>query len=167
VDGVPTLENCYLGCRLEEILEAHRAVLAHGILYARVRVPNLVRITASASIAMEVVFSAADPADPAPVAMKDLLLFPFVVPELALGAVIGAEDLAATNALAARLLRRPANLADHLLDLRPVKLMRLGVVVTMATPERLATTRRHNATSAPVVAAASAGALGDVGGDGA
>lgn len=99
MDRVPTLQDGHLEGRLKEVLETHRAILPHGVLHAYVRVPNLVRVATTASITMEVVIAATNPADSTSRTMENLFLDAFVVPEVASPAKIFPEDLATGEAL--------------------------------------------------------------------
>mmetsp|Transcript_45400 Transcript_45400/g.82997 ORF Transcript_45400/g.82997 Transcript_45400/m.82997 type:complete len:85 (-) Transcript_45400:406-660(-) len=83
VDGMAALENGHLTCGLEEIRKADWAVLPHGILHARVRLSDLVRVATPARIAVKVVLTAAYSAYSALPAVENLFVMPFVIPELA------------------------------------------------------------------------------------
>mmetsp|Transcript_138569 Transcript_138569/g.386512 ORF Transcript_138569/g.386512 Transcript_138569/m.386512 type:complete len:226 (+) Transcript_138569:184-861(+) len=159
MNGVPTLQDGYLCGGLEEVLQAHRAVLVHRVLHACVVGPDLDGVAAAARIAMKVVLTATDTADAALVAVENLLLDAVVVPEVTGRAVVIAEHLATSHAVAPWRLPREARLADYLPDLRPVDLMRspavatLGLIVAVPAPECLPAAGGNYATTASVVAA--------------
>jgi len=89
VYGMTALQDGDLDGRLKEILNADGTILVHGVLHAGVGVPNLVGITASTGVAVEVILAAANTTDTALLAMKNLLLHSLVVPKVAVGTEVG------------------------------------------------------------------------------
>lgn len=88
----------------------------HGVLHARVGVPNLIGIARPASITMEVVFTPSHATDPASLAVENLLLISIVVPQVAVRTEVGPQDGFAINALSGSWLHNETQLADHLCD---------------------------------------------------
>mmetsp|Transcript_99532 Transcript_99532/g.187121 ORF Transcript_99532/g.187121 Transcript_99532/m.187121 type:complete len:139 (+) Transcript_99532:526-942(+) len=131
----------------------------HGVLDASMRIPDLVRIAAATGVAVEVVLAPTDAADATPLAVEDLLLDAVVVPEVAVRAEVGTEDLVAVGTLPARRLRPETPLADHLSDASPVNLVGpqpttvLPLVVAMAAPENFSAAWCDNSAFAPIMPA--------------
>jgi len=158
VDGVAALQNRDLHRGLEQVLQANRAILMHGLLHASVRAPYLVRIATPTSVAMEEFVPASHATYATTAAMEDLLLDPLVIPEVALSAEVRSEDLPTRHATLPRPLRGLAVMADDLSDPCPVdlvlsRLAPLSLVVAVAAPEVRPAAWRHDAAAPPVVAA--------------
>lgn len=132
----------------------------HRILDARVRCPNLVGVAAPARVAVEVILLAANTANATLVAMKNLLLHPLVVPEIASLAKVSTEIGTAGNALPRGWLSDVASRTDHLRDPCPVDFVRTGavvclpVVVAVSAPKGFAAARGDDTASPLVVLAA-------------
>lgn len=155
MDRVPALQDGDLRCGLEEVTEAHRTVLVHRTLNTSVPSPDLIRITAPALIAVEKVFLSATATNAAFFAVEQLLLQPFIIPEVAGTAIVGTKNLATRETGSAGFLFGETTLANDGLYLLSVDLMVLGAafIMTVATPEQLATTWSDNLASSSVVSA--------------
>lgn len=155
VDRVAALQDGHLRRGLEEVAEAHRTVLVHRTLDAGVPSPDLIGVTAPTGVAVEEVLLPAPATNTAFVAVKHLLLQPFIVPEIAGTAVIGTKNLATRETGSAGFLFGETTLANDGLYLLSVDLMVLGAafIMTVATPEQLATTWSDNLASSSVVSA--------------
>jgi hypothetical protein len=92
------LQDGDLHSGLEKVLETNRAILMHGVLYAHVRLSDLVRVATPTSVAVEVVLATTNPAYSALVAVEDQFLDALVVPEVAVLAKVGPEDLSTGSA---------------------------------------------------------------------
>lgn len=155
---MPTLQDSNLDGRLEEILNADRAILVHGILHANVRVADLVGIAAATGVTVEKVLATTHAADTTLRTMKNLLLDSIVVPEVTVWTEVGPQDGLAIDTLPARWLRKKAHLADHLFDARSVDLVGshsdiFFLVVAMPAPKDVSAAWSHNATFSSVVSA--------------
>lgn len=159
VDGVSALQDRYLRCGLEKVLQAHGTVAPHCVLHANVGILDLRRITGAAGVAMEVVFTTANAAESAFFTVEDLLPQAVIVPKVALWAEVSCEKAAANFAILHRGLPVATNVANHLGNLGSIELVwpltgTGGLVVAVTTPEDLVAAQRPDPAAPPVVLAA-------------
>eukprot|EP00746_Dinoflagellata_sp_MGD_P121964 gnl/MRDRNA2_/MRDRNA2_56984_c0_seq1.p2 gnl/MRDRNA2_/MRDRNA2_56984_c0~~gnl/MRDRNA2_/MRDRNA2_56984_c0_seq1.p2 ORF type:complete len:181 (+),score=21.11 gnl/MRDRNA2_/MRDRNA2_56984_c0_seq1:79-621(+) len=157
---VATLQDSHLRCGLEKILQTHRAILVHCILYTSVRGADFIGIAAATCIAMEVILSTSHATNAAPRTMENTLLRPIIIPEVANLTEVATESLATSLAALRWELPQIALLTYNLFDPFAINLMGslahvFCLVVTMTAPESLATARRNNLAMSPVVSAPS------------
>merc|ERR1719191_2723305 len=115
----------------------------HSVLHTCVRISDLVRVAAPASVAMEVVLAATNTAYSALGAMEYQFLNAVIIPEFAILAEVGPKDLPARNAILSWRLSCRTLLADHFRDLCSVNFVGvnptgiLDLIVTVTAPEGL------------------------------
>jgi len=164
VDGVSAVSEYGDDPRgVEQILQAHGAVLMHRTLDALVCVPYADGVATAARVAVKEILTTSNATDATPIAVKGLFLMCAVVPKVALIAVVGAEGLLALDT------RRPCRLpltaphTNHLTQPEPVQLVLLvrrriaavfDCVVAVSAPEHLIALRTHHLACPPVVCAA-------------
>lgn len=151
MNGVSALKYGDLGHRLEEILQADGAVAAHGVLHAAVRVFDLRWVAAATRVAVKIIVSTSHSTNAALVTMEDLLPETIIIPKVALWAEILSKLRATSFAILRRFLLVFTDEANHLGNLRSDDLVRStavagSLIVAMATPIDLSTTRRNDLT---------------------